>query len=285
MSSQEHMFAVDGFLLTGTDPDGSVWTVETVTGWHDGPGVRSSRQPRAQQSGDMSGTAFRTGRQVVLSGKVFCSDTPQLESAARALTAVLAGGGQGDLVGLSRWGQLSARVRLEDAPRFEPLSSYAGAWQLTVASDDPLLYGDPVFLSAGLAGGSGTGLVYPLVYPRDYGVLAGQTPGSVVVPNAGTAAYWPRLRIDGPVPNPVVTLNETGDWVRFNGTVSAGQWLDFDLGVRRVLLNGQVSLRQFVTSSGRWLMVPPGGGSVSWAADGADPAATLSVWSYEGAWS
>jgi len=82
-----------------------------------------------------------------------------------------------------------------------------------------------------------------------------------------------------------VTLPESGDWVRFNGALVAGQWLDFDLANRRVLLNGQVSLRQFVSSSGRWLAVPVGGGSVSWAADAYDAAATLSVWSYEGAWS
>ena len=182
-------------------------------------------------------------------------------------------------------GELHATVELDGDIKVGWLNELMFTWSVLVFAPDPLLYGTPSYGSANLTGGVGTGLAYPLVYPRDYGVVAGQTPGSVVVPNGGTAAYWPRLRIDGPVPNPVVTLNETGDWVRFNGTVSKGQWLDFDLGARRVLLNGQVSLRQFVTSSGRWLMVPPGGGSISWAADAADPSASLSVWSYEGAWS
>ncbi len=83
---------------------------------------------------------------------------------------------------------------------------------------------------------------------------------------------------------PVVSLVETGDWIRYGGDVLAGQWLDVDCGNRRVLLSGQVSVRQRVSSSGSWLAVPPGGGSVSWTADAADPGASLGVWAYEGAW-
>ena len=109
----------------------------------------------------------------------------------------------------------------------------------------------------------------------------------MAVANGGTAAYWPRLRILGPVTNPVVTLVESGAWVRINGTIPAGQYVDINAPqVRNVLLHGDVSIRHWpVTWSGDWLAVPPGGGSVTWSADTADPAALLSVWSYEGSWS
>jgi len=110
------------------------------------------------------------------------------------------------------------------------------------------------------------------------------TPGAVRVSNAGKAAYWPTLRVDGPSPNPTVSLVETGAWVRYGGTLLAGQWLDFDMANRRVLLNGQVSVRQLVSFSGDWLCVPPGGGSVAWTDDGGSSAALLSVWGTEGAW-
>jgi hypothetical protein len=104
------------------------------------------------------------------------------------------------------------------------------------------------------------------------------------VPNVGTATYWPVLRIDGPVINPVVTVNETGDWVRINRTVLAGQWLDIDAANRRVMLNGSVSLAGAVTYSGRWLGIPPGGASLSWNADTADAAARLTINGFEGAY-
>ena len=123
-----------------------------------------------------------------------------------------------------------------------------------------------------------------MAFPLDFGVPAGVTPGALSLTNDGTASYYPRLRIDGPVPNPVVSLAETGDQIAYSGTVAAGQWLDIDCSRRRVLLNGQVSVRHLVSAVGNWCAVPIGGGSLSWTADAADPAATLSAWAYEGAW-
>jgi hypothetical protein len=66
--------------------------------------------------------------------------------------------------------------------------------------------------------------------------------------------------------------------------VAAGTWLDIDLRNRSVLLNGRITVRPRVTSYGDWLSVPTGGGSITWVADDADPDASLSVWSFEGAW-
>jgi hypothetical protein len=156
-----------------------------------------------------------------------------------------------------------------------------------VTACDPLLYGPQVFAQTSLAATSaGTGLVYPLAYPLDYGVPAGVTPGAITVANSGTASYFPRLRIDGPVTNPVVSLVETGDQIRFRGTIAAGQHLDINWGTpRRVTLgDNAVNQRHKVSYTGNWLAVPVGGGSISYTADDADPAALLSVWSYEGAW-
>ena len=287
---QPFAFTYAGFVLDGTDEFGCEWTTSVADGWFSSAKVRGGGgSDRSGQDGAWGSTPLRTARIVRLAGRVRTTDgIGVLELAMRRFAALPV---VGELACTSTVLTLSGAAQIEDAPDTSLVAAdnLAGprqaTWQVTVRLPDPLLYGPETFLSTGLDGVAGTGRVWPRVWPRDWGIPAGETPGSIEVPNDGTAPYWPRLRIDGPVPNPVVTLNETGDWVRFNGSLGAGQWLDFDLANRRVLLNGQVSLRQFVTSSGRWLMVPPGGGSVSWAADGADPAATLSVWSYEGAWS
>jgi hypothetical protein len=120
----------------------------------------------------------------------------------------------------------------------------------------------------------------------NYGVPPGVTPGALTLSNTGAVSYFPRLRINGPVTNPVVTLVETGDWVRYNAVLPAGQHLDINWTVpRRVTIgDNPVSVRNLITYSGNWLAVPSGGGSLSYSADTADPAATLSVWSYQGAW-
>jgi hypothetical protein len=103
--------------------------------------------------------------------------------------------------------------------------------------------------------------------------------------NDGTATYWPALRIDGPVTNPVVTVNETGDWVRIGRDITSGQWLDIDCAERSVLLNGQLSLAADVTFSGHWLGIPKGGASMTFNADSADSSALLGIYGTEGAYS
>lgn len=281
IATQPHTFVYGGQPLTGPDGSGATWTVETAPGWFDSPAVRSARIPRATQDGEWDYSPAIEGRVITLQGRVFTTSLLALEQAARRFAAVPR---KGSLAGLSPFGDLTADVLLEEAPKFDPVTDTTAVWQLTVVSPDPLLYGPEQFGTTDLQAVAGTGWVWPAVFPVDWGIPEGATPGAVQVANAGTRAYWPRLRVDGPVTNPVVQLVETGDWVRYGGTLTAGQWLDVACDQRRVLLNGQVSRRAQVTSSGDWLAVPVGGGSVTWTADDADPAARLSVWSFTGAW-
>jgi hypothetical protein len=276
---------VRGGLVLDQDSGDSARVVTSAVGWDDAAPVRSALTDKAQQDGMWDATGFLGGRVVTINGNV-AGVTAQ--EAADFRDALLALSPQQPLdlqVYSDEGGSRSATVRVTVGAVITWKGPQAFDYTVVVTAPDPLKYGEPVFGTVGLRAVTGTGLVYPRTYPLNYGVPAGQTPGSMSVANAGTAAYWPRLRIDGPVPNPVVTLNETGDWIRYNGTLAAGQWLDIDLANRRTLLNGSISVRPRFTVSGGWLAVPPGGGSVSWAADAADPAALLSVWSYQGAWS
>ena len=274
--------SLSGFPLISASSLGGRWRVLSMDGWYS-RAYRRNRQVKAQQPGAWPSTGNASDVPITVRGQAVFSDPVAAKSAARQFVAV-AGQGSMDLFVQDSLGGLTRVVECDSATA-SPINELMFEWSLVLDATDPLAYGSPTFAQTTLAStAAGTGLVYPLAYPLDYGVPAGVTPGAVSLANAGTASYWPRLRIDGPVPNPTVTLVETGDWVHFEGTVTAGQWLDFDLANRRVLLNGQVSVRTAVSSSGAWLAVPPGGGSISWTADAADPAASLSVWGYEGAW-
>jgi hypothetical protein len=284
--SSPNTFVLGGLVLDqDSGVDESTHVVTSSVGWDDASAVRSSLDVRAQQDGAWDATGFLGPRVITINGNI-SEATPQAASAFRDQLVALSPQQPLTLqVSNQSVGVRSATVRVTVGAVITWRTTTSFDYVIVVTAPDPLKYGPAVFSSVGLTGVVGSGLAYPLAYPRNYGVPAGQTPGSLALPNSGKAAYWPRLRIDGPVPNPVVTLNETGDQIRFGGTVAAGQWLDIDLASRRVLLNGSVSVRSKVTSSGSWLAVPPGGGSISWAADAADPAALLSVWSYQGAWS
>ena len=274
--------SLDGLPLISTSSLGGSWRVLEMDGWY-GRSYRRQREAKAQQDGSWASYGNASEQQITIRGQAVFPDALTAKQAARQFVAN-AGRSELPLYVEDGAGGLTRTVECDvaDAP---PVNERMFMWSLVLTATDPLAYGAQTFAQTSLAStAGGTGLTYPLTYPLDYGVAAGVTPGSISVPNDGTAAYWPRLRIDGPVPNPTVTLAETGDWVRYAGTVAAGQWLDFDLANRRVLLNGQVSVRSRVSSSGSWLAVPKGGGSVSWTADAADPAASLSVWGYQGAW-
>ena len=267
------------------DDDSTLTT--KVTGWGSAP-KRLAVNAKAQQDGAWDATGFDGARQIGVEGVVI-ADSPQVAmdkaDALGSLTArtLYRFAVDSETVG-SRW--CMVRVAASADPEWFDDTSFG--FSLSLIAPDPLKYGTELFEQAPFAAtAGGAGLTYPLAYPLDYGVAPGVTPGSVSVSNAGTAAYWPRLRIDGPVTNPMVSLVETGDWVRYAGTIPAGQHLDIDCASRRTTIgDSPVSVRSKVTSSGLWLAVPSGGSaSIAVTADSAGSGSLLSVWSYEGAWS
>jgi hypothetical protein len=275
-----------GGILLDVDNGSSFRVTEDLLGWDDAPGVRSGLLAKAQQDGDWDATGFSDGRVVTITGTVAEGSAQAAYAVQQQLAALRPQQVVEFIVANSSIGTLSALARVTAGVKPSWIGDTSFDYTLQITAPDPLKYGPPTYGYATLSTSTpGAGRIWPRAWPTDWGIPAGVTPGAVSVANAGTAAYWPRLRVDGPSPNPTVSMVETGAWVRYGGTLLAGQWLDFDMANRRVLLQGQVSVRQLVSSSGDWLAVPVGGGSVAWTDDGGDPAAKLSVWGNEGAWS
>jgi hypothetical protein len=266
------------------DVDGS--RIVTNSGIDNPADIRLALQEKAQQDGLWDAQPVLGGKVIPLEG--MCEE-PSPQAAQALVDGMRAMSRQ--LVELAvdsdARGPRSAMVRIRSG--WEPtwVSQTTFTYTITCIATDPLLYGPEVFAQTSLAStAGGTGRVWPRVWPTDWGLPPGVTPGAVQVANSGSASYFPRLRIDGPVTNPVVSLVETGDVVRFDGAIAAGQHLDINWGTpRRVTLgDNAVNMRHKITYTGNWLAVPAGGGSISYTADDANPAALLSVWSYQGAW-
>jgi hypothetical protein len=259
--------------------------VTLVKGVDDSAPIRSGLEDKAQQDGQWDAPSFYSGRPIEVQGVCEESDpataqalTDSLRALSKSLTLFT--------VASDAKGVRNATVRVQT---FEPvwLDDAAFTYTLTCNAPDPLLYGPAVFAQTTLAASAGgTGRVWPRVWPRDWGVPPGVTPGAITLPNAGTASYFPQVRIDGPVSNPVVSLVETGDWVRYSGSIGAGQHVDINWGTpRRVTIgDNPVTVRQRVTYSGNFLAVPVGGADMTWTADSFGDGHSLSAWAYEGAW-
>jgi hypothetical protein len=136
---------------------------------------------------------------------------------------------------------------------------------------DPLIYsGSEQQVVLGLPSSVG-GLTVPFTVP--FVIDAVVTSGRATITNSGTARTGLVLRIDGPVVQPRVTLD--GQVLRFNGTLTAGQWLDIDTKARTAYLQGTVSRRGAV--SGEWFLLQPGSSEIAFDAAAYDAAATLTV--------
>lgn len=285
MSGWRKAVAIGSFVA---DRDGSDFRTCSLTGWDDGAPVRISIEEKAQQDGGWDSVPLHGPRVIGVNGRVEQASRAAALAVIDELNALSLASLHEVVVDDPNQGSTrSALARVSAAAVVEWVSPVGFTYTAQLTAPDHVKYGPLAFGQTTLASsGGGTGRVWPRVWPTDWGVPPGVTPGAIMVANAGTASYFPRLRIDGPVTNPVVSLVETGDTVRFNGVIAAGQHLDINWGTpRRVTIgDNPVSMRHKVTYSGNFLAVPVGGGSISYSADDADPAAVLSVWSYEGAW-
>jgi hypothetical protein len=113
---------------------------------------------------------------------------------------------------------------------------------MSLIAYDPTWY-DPVAVSVRfqLGGGSDTFTV-PMSVP--HGVGASTIDSIEVMQNDGTWITYPMIRVTGPITNPVIENETTGEILDFTGfTISAGEYYDIDLryGYKTVLENGSVN--------------------------------------------
>lgn len=146
---------------------------------------------------------------------------------------------------------------------------------------DPTIYsGTEHQVVLGLPSTSG-GLTLPATAPLT--VPAVVTAGRATITNAGTKTAGLRLRVDGPVMEPRVSLlDATGTaTLRLYLDLDAGQWLDADTAARTVYLNGTASRRG--QAAGGWPVLQAGVGELAFDAAAYDPAAQLTV-TWRDAW-
>ena len=245
--------------------------------------------PRAWNHGSWSGAEWAEERVVPLRIVPKADDTAGWLVLHKALAAAFAPvGDAGDPVEL-RFAVDSIEYLILGRPRMveSDLSTLGVGWTYTRAvfvAQDPRIYSG-VEQSAGplsLPAQAG-GMFLPLLLPLSTGgTLIG---GRVDLTNDGTTDTGLLLRIDGPVPEPRVTLLRPDGEVqtlRWTGlTIPSGQWLEVDTAARTAFLNGLEGASRF-PGFVDWPLLPPGTSTLRFgAAD--DDTGTLTV-TYRHAW-
>jgi hypothetical protein len=174
------------------------------------------------------------------------------------------------------------RVRRQDGPRIT--GRRPKAWQITLVSTDPFALGSTeqsaVIVPSGSTGE--VGVADPETDPETspLNVSAQQS-----VFNAGDAPTWPRFRIDGPLTDPTILNNSTGEQVVLAYTLAASEWLDLYPERGRILAGGtadRYSALDFAQSE--WFQLQPGSTDLRLLTSSFSAGAQLSVFwrnSYE----
>lgn len=265
-----------GELLTGSAQiewsglllgDGTDLFVSGLDGWHDLPPLDSGNVGRSQAHGSWAGRMLAQERIVTVDFDVRpeVQATEALLSALRAATVPSVDGTESALVvrdygtALLAFGQVARRKVPMGLGFQRRLTGCAIQW----VCSDPRRYSidEETATISGPTSGSG-GLVYPLVFPLDYGTPG--TPGGALVTNSGDVATNPVVTIRGPVTGPLVENQTTGRVLEFDLELEVGDELVVDTYAGTARLVGLSRISTLTPSSAplqSWTL-PPGESSL-----------------------
>lgn len=268
----------NGLLLT--DP---YWPRTFVTAAE----VRSSDLQRVAHAGLVPGADFLGGRSVSLGCSIVAWDQASFSAAIGAFEAAFAPGQNSELplkfripgMAGGNTALINCRPRKLDVARNDDYFSWASDVAVELFATDPNIYSDILTTaSTGMTVPSG-GMTFPLVFPLVFGSTG--SGGALTVTNAGTAYTAPRFHITGPVTNPTILNETTGQSISVAIVLASGDYLDIDTADRSVVLNGTASRYSSLTAT-QWFSLGPGATNIKYLAS-ISSASTLDV-IYRSAW-
>lgn len=278
---------------TGTaDETGCVFWVTEDRGWRGGAPPRPARDNKATAAGQFRRNNYKSGLIVTWNGHFFGVSPADRARGERKLATI--GADPAALFEVrctDSVGTLFSRMELDSPTMIEPLTLTDAGFSMQFAAPDPRRYGlgSTIGGSTGLPVSSG-GLDWVtgggLSWPLNWGSIT--TTGQIVFTNTGSAPTDPLFTISvpsGTLVNPVITYQPTGQRLKYNGTLVAGDSLVIDTSAfsRSVTLNGGTDVRTRL-SIAEWFQIPVGVSSVIFSADNVNAAATLTGTAFVAYW-
>lgn len=135
----------------------------------------------------------------------------------------------------------------------ELTSLTVGRWQLQLSATDYIIEAQTLNSVTSFLPQSG-GVTYPVTYPVQFG---GSSGGSVTASNNGNAPAFPLVTLYGPMINPVIGNDSTGESIRLNLTLVAGDVVVVDMKKRLIVQGGTTNrMGAFISGSKFWAILP-----------------------------
>lgn len=226
------------------------------------PSPRVASTARALSHGALDRTRYYDGRVISLRGEVWAGDAVTFWGAVDALKGAFALSPGLKVLTWRREGLAYDERALVRAAGQLTLPLKAGTWWAEFGAE--LFAPDPRVYSATLStasydptlAGSGSGVAFPLAFPLTFGSASSS---QLVVDNAGNISTPPVLTVTGPVTNPIVDNDTTGESVYTEGlSLSASDSLVIDTATRSATINGTAVPQYIDAELTRWFELAPG---------------------------
>jgi hypothetical protein len=274
------------------DDTGCVYWVTEDSGWRGGAAPRPARDSKASGHGQYRRPNYRSGLVVTWNGHIFApSDTARSQAERKLATIGNDAQNLFEVQGSDSVGSLFSLMELDSATMIEPLTLTDAGFSMQFASPDPRRYavGGIIGGDTGLAVSAG-GLDWSPGLDWDPGLSWGSvsSTGLIIFNNIGLAPTDPVFTItvpSGSLVNPMITLQGTGQRIRYAGTLVAGDSLRIDTSSfsRSAILNGSQDVRTRLDIS-EWFQLPLGVSVVVFGADNVNAAANLNGTAYIAYW-
>lgn len=274
-------YQLGDLVWNARDEDGVEWIVTRDDDWWTAPARRLSHYERPFADGYARSRSFAGARTLTFEVTMIAPTRALRDARLRQLAGLWR---TGDTVSLTGPGveadstpaQYEVLVEYSDSPDPKSINSTDVALQFTFVAPDGVKRSVTEYTTGALELPSSVGgLTFPITFPIAFNATV--TSGSALVTNGGTADVGMVFRIDGPAPEPRITLARGTDvqTLRCNLTVESGQWLTIDTATRSVLLNDLVSRRGLV--AGTFPILNPGTSELSWDCDSYESGARLTA--------
>jgi hypothetical protein len=217
------------------------------------PDTRRTAKPRPHTHGLRTSRGLKGGMHPVLEG-AFIHDHPSQQETMRrqligAAYSIL------DSYGTLRWQPSDSggewryvEVQLDERPDVQ--GGLYKKFIIPLIAEKPFIFGelqeeDTSFLSPS----GGGGFTFPFSFSFTF-ASSGAPNGGVVVHNGGEVDTYPIVRVHGPVTDPILRNDTTGQRVTLTGvTIAGGLYADYDMWEETITRSDGVDLQGFIVTS------------------------------------
>lgn len=255
--TQVYSFAFKNQVFGGA---GSPYQILSVDGLESLPGIRNQDDNRGYHDGMFTGRDFLSGRTISIIFNTFGDSNGSAQTNYNTIQQTLLPQTQGTTPLYFKFPNsptseqfIQARVR-SLRTTVDPNYTYGYITsQVEFFCPDPNYYNNNL-QTANMLISPALGRTYNRQFNYTYG--GGSSTVTTTIQNIGWATTYPIITINGPITNPIVGNQTSGNTLYFTGTYSSSDILQIDLYNQLITLNGAPARNLLI--SGTWFDAPPG---------------------------